>query len=147
MSLSRHHRRCRAVDADMHLHLPASTERLPAARAAVDGWARRLHLPNEVRNALVLAGYEAMANVVQHAYRPGAPGALDVYATTELQPRVVRVIVSDHGRGLPSPQRPGRGLSLIHALADTVELATSRRGLTISMAWNDPREGPCLPAP
>lgn len=118
--------------------VPAVAEALTAVRRALADWATLAGLPPRDVEDLVLASYEAMANVVDHAYQPGQRGRfrLEAACTTDLQ---ILVTVSDHGRWQPlltdGSSHRGRGLPLIHQLADRVDVHHDQRGTTVQMHW------------
>ena len=121
--------RCRAV--------PALADRLAPLRRTLREWAEAAGLRGERVDDLLLASHEAMANVVDHAYRR-QPGTFDLSARTE-QGRVV-VTVTDHGRwrpaAVPTPESlRGRGLKLINELADTVTVLPGDAGTRVEMSW------------
>ena len=58
-------------EGDLHVRVPAVAGRLTGLRHALAEWAERAGLAPEDREALTLASYEAMANSVEHASRPG----------------------------------------------------------------------------
>lgn len=121
--------------------VPAEAEALTPVRRALADWATLAGLPPRDVEDLVLASYEAMANVVDHAYRPGQRGRfrLDAACTADLQ---ILVTVSDSGRWHPQPTDPsshrGRGLPLIHQLAHRAEVHHDQRGTTVQMRWRLP---------
>jgi anti-sigma regulatory factor (Ser/Thr protein kinase) len=80
---------------------------------------------------LVLAACEAATNAVEHAQRPRQP-FFDV--RTEIDDGAVTIVVQDHGlwRQPPSLGDRGRGLVLMHALADTTVTA-SPDGTTVTI--------------
>lgn len=49
--------------------VPARADQLPAVRHSLAGWAQNLGMGTDQIERLVLATYEALANVVTHAYR------------------------------------------------------------------------------
>ncbi|MDQ7810715.1 ATP-binding protein [Amycolatopsis sp. A133] len=123
---------CRAV--------PADPGQLSALREDLAAWAARTSLPPPRAQDLLLAAYEAMANVIVHAY-PGHAGTLTQHADNHAD--AVTVTVTDHGQWRPAP-RPGllgggRGLPLIHALADHAAIETSAAGTTVTMTWTHDR--------
>jgi serine/threonine-protein kinase RsbW len=110
-------------DSDVRLNLPARPENVAVVRHVLGAFAEALHLPNEVVEDMRLAVTEACTNVVRHAYDDEDPGQLEIVIRPEGD--VLRVIVSDHGRGIgPSPDTagPGLGLPLIAALVDSLEI-------------------------
>jgi len=118
--------------------IPAVAEALTPVRRALVDWATLAGLPPGDVDDLVLASYEAMANVVDHAYQPGRHGCfrLEAACTTELH---VHVTVSDDGQWRALPADPdshrGRGLSLIRQLAHRVEVHHDQRGTAVQMCW------------
>jgi anti-sigma regulatory factor (Ser/Thr protein kinase) len=80
---------------------------------------------------LVLAACEAANNAVEHAQQPTKP-FFDV--STEIDVGAVTIVIRDHGAWRPpiSPGDRGRGLSLMHALADTTVTA-SPSGTTVTI--------------
>lgn len=120
--------------------LDAEPQRITDARVRFGAWLR--HTPFDSTRAydIVLAVYEAMANVVEHAYGPAATGrgrrVFDLQATFDA-PRL-EVAVRDHGtwsESSPGPLR-GRGLPLIETLSDDVTLSSADSGTTVTMAWD-----------
>ncbi|SEF37395.1 Anti-sigma regulatory factor (Ser/Thr protein kinase) [Amycolatopsis pretoriensis] len=124
-------------DADFHRRaVPATPQQLATLREQLDGWALRSGLSSETHEALQLAVYEAMANVVVHAYRSAA-GVLDLLAS--IRGDSVVVIVADRGRWQPAA-RPGplhgRGLPLIRALSATAVIEATAAGTTVTMTFS-----------
>lgn len=108
---------------DMELALPARAENIAIVRHALGGFADAFAVPEAKLADIRLAVTEACANVVVHAYPDGEEGTMEVLASMEDGEMVVRV--RDWGRGIrPRPDSPGLGLglSLIAALAETVQL-------------------------
>ena len=121
--------------------VPAVAEALTPVRRALADWAALAGLPPRDVDDLVLASYEAMANVVDHAYQSGQRGRfrLEAACTADLQ---ILVTVSDYGRWQPLPtdgsSHRGRGLPLIHQLAHRVDVHHDQRGTTVQMHWRLP---------
>lgn len=124
--------------------IPAEAERLPALRHALSRWARGIGLAAEQVEALTLASYEALANTVTHAYSDGRTGTLDLSARYLRHRRMVEVVVTDRGRWCPPPPGPrllgGRGLPLIHRLAENAHVDTTAGGTAVRMYWALPVE-------
>lgn len=116
---------------------PAVPERLPALRHKLAAWARRQGLGADAIADLALACYEAMTNVVVHAYR-GQLGLLDVRASRPNHH--LTVTITDHGSWRrPTTHRSdlgGRGLSLIRMLADEADIVPGPAGTTVRLRWN-----------
>jgi serine/threonine-protein kinase RsbW len=114
---------------DMELALPARAENIAIVRHALGGLGEVFGVSEEKLSDIRLAVTEACSNVVMHAYPNGsAPtregwGMMEVSAT--MLGEELAVAVRDWGQGIrPRPDSPGLGLglSLIAALADTVQL-------------------------
>ncbi|GHG50761.1 MULTISPECIES: ATP-binding protein [Amycolatopsis] len=116
----------------------ADPGRLVVLRDQLADWLFRAKLDSDVREAVLLAAYEAMANVVVHAYR-GAAGPLDVCAA--LRGGDLIVTVADHGSWQPI-SRPGplhgRGLPLIHRLTAHAVVDRGGLGTTVTMRFACP---------
>ena len=109
------------------------------ARARLAAWASAAGLAPDVVEDVVLAGYEAMANAVEHAY-PSGRRHVAVRATCTSDGFAV-VSVRDRGRWRPPPADPGfrgRGLVLIRAVAHEVEIEHGDAGTSVRMRWRLP---------
>lgn len=94
-------------------------------------------VPDTVGADIVLAVNEAATNCVEHAYRNAADGVMVVEATLD-HGRIV-VCVSDHGEWrTPStePTTRGRGLPIIRALGDGVEVRQTTSGTTVRIDFD-----------
>jgi serine/threonine-protein kinase RsbW len=112
-----------AMTPDMELALAARAENIAIVRHALGGFGEAFALPDSKLSDIRLAVTEACANVVVHAYPEGEDGAMEVVAS--MSEEALTVLVRDWGRGIrPRPDSPGLGLglSLIAALAETVQL-------------------------
>jgi serine/threonine-protein kinase RsbW len=124
---------------DLRVRVPAVVERLHQLRHALNDWATRIGLAAETVTDLVLAAYEAMANVVEHAYRDRVGGLLDLHAHADHAHHTVTVTVTDYGRWRPprcGPTPRGRGLNLIHGLTQHTEISPSEHGTTVAMTYH-----------
>ncbi|MFI5590253.1 ATP-binding protein [Amycolatopsis sp. NPDC051758] len=125
-----------APPATFHRRAVAIADRLPELREALAGWLDSLGLSLEEQEDVVLAGYEAMANSAEHAYREGDAGPIDVRAE-ELNGRLT-VTVTDYGTWqppVPTNGLRGRGLLLIDSLADHSAKVHREDGTTVTMTW------------
>jgi len=115
--------------------VPAEPDQLNPLRDQLAAWAREACLTAERVGDVLLAVYEAMANVVVHAY-PGRLGTFDLYARHAGS--TVTVTIRDYGQWRPVP-RPtvlgGRGLPMIRTLADRALIETGSAGTTVTMTW------------
>jgi serine/threonine-protein kinase RsbW len=117
----------------MHELLPATLDSVATARRAVRRFANDLEVDLD---GMVLAVSEAVANAVAHAYVEEEPGMIELSAAAS--PLEVTVTVRDHGRGLEQAGgKPGAGygLLIIRRLAQHVELADTRDGVALTMAF------------
>ncbi|WP_205660864.1 ATP-binding protein [Amycolatopsis vastitatis] len=89
---------------------------------------------------IVLASYEALANVADHAYDGAGSGVVDLDAA--VHPDRIEVVITDHGRWrMPVPDpRPvsvrGRGLLLLRASADRADITSGDEGTVVTLAWD-----------
>ncbi|WP_439377393.1 ATP-binding protein [Amycolatopsis lexingtonensis] len=114
----------------------ATAEQASLLRVTVSSWALVRGLPAELAADLELAVYEALTNVVEHAYPRGTTGAMTVNAAVE--PRALVVTVADGGRWSDDSDREGlrgRGLPLIRVLAPEAAVTTTSTGTIVRMAW------------
>jgi serine/threonine-protein kinase RsbW len=108
---------------DMELALPARAENIAIVRHALGGLGEALAVGEPKLSDIRLAVTEACANVVVHAYPEEEEGPMEILAS--IGDGALTVLVRDWGRGVrPRPDSPGLGLglSLIAALAETVQL-------------------------
>jgi serine/threonine-protein kinase RsbW len=135
---------------DLHCSaIPAQAERLSTLRRILVRWAESVAMLTDQVHDVALAAYEAMANVVEHAYSGQPLGVLELHAAHDPATHRVTVTVVDHGHwqvaalpGTSARNEPnGRGLVLIHALADAVTITSTDRGTTVRMSWAMPLAG------
>ncbi len=103
----------------------------PLARAIVERRLRALEVSEDRRFGVLVAVGEAIANAVEHAYRGGEPGLIRL--GIELQPPALSITVEDYGRWRPFVRREerGRGIELMHAFADGVQIHSRRESTAI----------------
>jgi serine/threonine-protein kinase RsbW len=125
-----------APPATFHRRAAAVADGLPELRGALADWLATLGLSEERQEDVVLAGYEAMANSAEHAYRDGEAGPVEVRA--EAQNGRLTVTVTDYGSWrAPAATNGlrGRGLLLIDSLADHSAQVHREDGTTVTMTW------------
>jgi anti-sigma regulatory factor (Ser/Thr protein kinase) len=110
---------------------PATPESLGLARAALGAWLDGFDVTAAERSEITLACNEACMNVVEHAYDGGAGEfAVEGYFDGD----TVVMIVRDFGRWTEVQSRGrGRGLKLMEALMDSVQLSFSAQGTIVVM--------------
>jgi len=110
---------------------------VPIVRRTLNRYAMRLGLDEDRPYALITAVGEAMANAVEHAY-PERPGIVRLRVANG--GGALHVTIEDDGRWKQAQKREerGRGLPLMRALMDGVEIRTNQSHTTISltMAWS-----------
>lgn len=121
----------------LRLCYPAEPAELHRIREDVRWWAEQNKVPDPVLVDLQLALGEAVANGVEHAYRNGDPGTVDVdleIRVDESGGDVVAVRVADHGHWRQVPLVSGyrgRGLIMINRLAEQVVVSATRFGTQV----------------
>jgi anti-sigma regulatory factor (Ser/Thr protein kinase) len=105
---------------------------VPIVRRSLDRFAARLGLADDDRFAVLTAAGEAMANAVEHAYN-GTPGLVRLEA--EASADALTVTVEDEGKWKPAQRRDerGRGLPLMRALMDAVEIRTHQASTQVRL--------------
>ncbi|OBH99512.1 ATP-binding protein [Mycobacterium sp. E2733] len=112
-------------------------------RRALRRWLQEVtEAPAEVRDDIILAVNEALANCVEHAYRDHTTiGTMKLQASYDAAAQSLSVCVSDRGSWQhPSPQRlndprRSRGLMLMHALADHCTINARPNGTTVCLDY------------
>jgi anti-sigma regulatory factor (Ser/Thr protein kinase) len=109
--------------AGLKLTMPADPRALSTLRGALRRWLADCEASEDETFEIILACNEAFANSVEHAY---GPGDSSVQVAAALADGAVSIIVRDFGSWRePSGEDPGRGLSLIEAVMDSVTVQTS----------------------
>lgn len=86
---------------------------------------------------VVLATYEAIANAVEHGYRPSVPSG-PVTVTVTMHDTHIDAVVADQGRWRTPPADPGyrgRGFALIEALAEHWTITHDTTGTTVTIRF------------
>lgn len=126
-----------------------TVSRAATAAAAADlrqqfsEWLRERGVSDVQRNDILMAVNEALANCVDHAYADqSAAGPMTVRADFEPTDQCLSVCITDHGRWrTPQPStarghdRRGRGVALMHALADHCTISGRRDGTTVCLDY------------
>jgi serine phosphatase RsbU (regulator of sigma subunit)/anti-sigma regulatory factor (Ser/Thr protein kinase) len=121
--------RLQPVPAELRGPWPADREALARIRRHLSRWLRMQGASEEEIYDIMVACQEACANAVEHAYRPG-PHSFDFEATC-CDGRVL-VTVRDRGRWRPPRgTNRGRGMAMMHALMDTVDVQRTDEGTVV----------------
>jgi anti-sigma regulatory factor (Ser/Thr protein kinase) len=100
-------------------------------------WAAGVGLTPERVEDLALAVGEALSNSIEHAYPSDGPGPIELDG--RVVESVVHVEIRDHGvwrEPRPHPGWRGRGISMIHLLADDARVETLPDGTIVTMSWS-----------
>ena len=131
----------RAASGEFWTVVAALEENVAHTRHLFAEWLGTVGWPAEQRDDMVLAVSEAVTNAIEHAYRPGSEGQVQLYAwdaiDAPLGQRRVVVVVSDRGRWKPAVVDRGyrgHGLAIMAACMDSVHLEPSPGGTTVVMS-------------
>lgn len=126
--------RARANAVPLALRFSGLPGELAGMRKVVRDWAASVGLSGELLEDLQLVVGEAAANAIEHGYRSGEPGSVDVWLSRD-ETGAVHGRVRDYGTWRPQPEDPGdrgRGLALIRALATRVSLNRRSDGTEVA---------------
>jgi anti-sigma regulatory factor (Ser/Thr protein kinase)/GAF domain-containing protein len=131
------------------VELPSDPAHLTGMRRRLRAWLDRRGLDHEVAADVLLVVSEACNNAIEHGYRAG--GAGQVRVNVAMDTFSIRATVEDHGtwRDEPSGERRGRGLGLMNALMDSVDVQTGSTGTRVVLERRvrvDTTAGPEVPS-
>jgi anti-sigma regulatory factor (Ser/Thr protein kinase) len=119
--------------------VPTNATALAGARQRLRGWLAGVGVDDGVASDLVLAFDEALTNAIVHS-------GSDRDAEVELAcvNGMVRITVRDFGRWDHNPNDPdhGRGLMLLDALTDQLEVTRDDGGTTVTLSRHVPETAP-----
>jgi anti-sigma regulatory factor (Ser/Thr protein kinase) len=98
----------------------------PIARAIVERDIESLGLTAERRFDLLVALGEAVANAIEHAYRDATPGLICLKVENKGRYLVMTVEDFGHWKAFSRSDLRGRGIELMHACVDSVQIRSSR---------------------
>ena len=135
------HRQPLADPGTLDLRLPASPTSLKPLRTAMRRWLTRIRADRQATADLLASVGEACANAIEHAYGP-AGGVVSVHL--EHQASDVVAVIGDTGRWRsPRGSFRGRGITLMRALSDEVEIERADTGTRVrirrTISEGDPR--------
>jgi anti-sigma regulatory factor (Ser/Thr protein kinase) len=115
----------------------AAADQLSEIRHQLTAWARAAAIPERLAADIVLAVNEACANSIEHGYREHEPGMVRVEAENDGARAHLRIIDSGSWKAAPEdPGTRGRGLTLIRAVSDWLELDCTASGTTVDMSFS-----------
>jgi PAS domain S-box-containing protein len=130
----------RRVASPVLIDYDATPRRLSDVRRRLNTWLRANEVPIQLAADIVLVVNEACTNCVEHAYRGRDPGRMRVEA--DVGDGDVQIRVADFGSWKTPPADPGnrgRGLLLIRAVSDEVELDGTDAGTTLELTFRLPQ--------
>jgi PAS domain S-box-containing protein len=113
--------------------VPAQPRQLATLRQALTDWLQERGIGETDRWDVVLAVGEASANAVEHAYRDGRVGEVDIDLLHDGADLLVRV--TDHGTWRPPGSHSddrGRGTAIMRSLSRDFVRTTGARGTTVT---------------
>jgi anti-sigma regulatory factor (Ser/Thr protein kinase) len=119
------------VPAELHLRLPAQPKTLAHVRRVLRRWLSSHGADEGDVVEVTIAVSEACANAIEHAYSP-APASFELHAAED--DGEVTIAIRDEGRWRPRRgSNRGRGLSIMVAAMDDVEIDRSDTGTQVVM--------------
>lgn len=130
-----------AVRAPLVVEVAATAAEIRTARLEFTAWLAVDVRPGELADDLALVVYEAMANVVDHAYgdRTG-----DVRLTAHRAHATVRITVADRGGWVAQsgPACRGHGLTVIRLLMTEMHIVSDYSGTVVHLRRDVPAPAP-----
>jgi anti-sigma regulatory factor (Ser/Thr protein kinase) len=125
--------RAEALSETLVARFPAEVESIPVMRRLLGRWLDEAGATRADVEDLMLAGAEAAANAIEHAYGL-EPGVVELRAWIS-GGGPVKVAIRDFGNWRPPRgTHRGRGLLLMEGLADGVEIIRTDEGTTIELS-------------
>jgi PAS domain S-box-containing protein len=116
-----------------------TADQLTDIRHQLAAWMRAATIPDDRVADIVLAVNEACANSIEHGYRGRKPGRVRVEGENDGARVHLRVIDSGSWKAAPAdPGVRGRGLLLIRAVSDWLEMDCTPTGTTVDMSFRLP---------
>ncbi|MEU4340946.1 SpoIIE family protein phosphatase [Nocardia sp. NPDC023852] len=125
----------RQPPAPLQLDVPAHADELAVLRRTLKGWLATAAVPHDLASDLVAAANEACSNSIEHAYRNGDGGRVRLSATCDTD--TVVIMVTDSGNWKPRASDPGyrgRGIEMMRALTEELDIDHSGPGTTVRMS-------------
>jgi PAS domain S-box-containing protein len=115
----------------VRIEFPTAPEALASMRGVLRRWLRHVGGDEQEVAEIVTACGEAATNAIEHA---GAGGGTPFEVSGQREPGGVQITVRDHGAWrAPRSGDQGRGLSLMRALMDSVEVTPTPEGTTVRL--------------
>lgn len=120
----------------LSIHQVVNADQLGEIRHQLAGWLHGAGMAEELVADIVLAVNEAVANSIEHGYQGRKPGKVRVRGDND--GARIHLKITDRGKWKPAATDPGvrgRGLLLIRAVSDWLDLQTTPKGTTVSMSF------------
>jgi PAS domain S-box-containing protein len=120
----------------LRIESPAIADQLVNVRHRLADWLRAADVPEELVHDIVLVASEACTNCVEHAYRGHRAGTMSLEA--HVVDGEVRARITDSGSWKTPAARPGnsgRGMVLMRALSDALNLDCTPTGTTVDLTF------------
>jgi serine phosphatase RsbU (regulator of sigma subunit)/anti-sigma regulatory factor (Ser/Thr protein kinase) len=116
--------------------IPAEPSALAGLRATIGAWLDLLGLSQETCDDLILACDEACANAIEHAYRRRRDEPIRVELRRDDDDIVIAVRDSGIWRHDPVDGDRGRGIAIMRAVMDDVDIRTADEGTLVLLRRN-----------
>ncbi|MBJ8345789.1 ATP-binding protein [Antrihabitans sp. YC2-6] len=116
----------------------ADAREIATVRRELVEWLAGTPLSDERASDVALACYEAMANVVEHAYASGMARSFELSAAHHRLAGRIAVTITDHGTWRTPDSDPGfrgHGMTLLAALSDHADVLTDKNGTVVHLSW------------
>jgi PAS domain S-box-containing protein len=129
----------RHQEAPLRIESEATADQLAGIRHRLGDWLRAADVPDALVDDIVLVANEACTNCIEHAYRGHNVGTM----LLEVKPvdGEIRARVTDSGSWKTpkaDPGNSGRGLVLMRAISDSMEIDSSPTGTTVDITFRLP---------
>ncbi len=122
----------------LRIEVPATADQLGEIRRRLLAWLGPVGVSRTSAADIVLVVNEAATNCIEHAYRGADPGLVRVEA--DLHGRRIVIGIADSGQWQMPPPREtntrGRGLPIMHAVSNQMELDHTPAGTTVRIAFD-----------
>lgn len=126
---------------ELRIQSEAAADELVNVRHRLAAWLQSAGVPHALTADIVLVVNEACTNCVEHAYREQTAGTMLIEA--QVSDGEVRTRVTDSGSWktpAANPGNSGRGLLLMRALSDAMELDDTATGTTVDLTFRVPAD-------
>lgn len=126
----------------LRIESAATADQLVDIRHRLAAWLRAVDVPEALAGDIVLVVNEACTNCIEHAYRGHPVGT--ILLETKIGDGEIRARITDSGSWktpAANPGNSGRGLVLMRALSEAMQLDNTPTGTTVDITFRLPVEG------